>query len=87
VRTTADEQSAASAVGVDGLLTRAAHHIAATRDFTEQEIHGAAELMAKMSGAEPERSTLRRNRKLVTRLLSRRGEGEPSPTAQMWGNR
>ena len=37
---------------------------------TDQEIDDAAVLMAKMSGAEPDGSALRRNRKLVAKLLA-----------------
>jgi hypothetical protein len=87
VRTAADEESGASAVGVDDLLAQAAQRIAATRDFTDQEIDDAAELMAKMSGAEPDGSSLRRNRKLVIKLLARRAEGPPSLAARIRGNR
>jgi hypothetical protein len=85
VRTAADEESGTSAVGVDHLLAQAAQQIAATRDFTEREIDDAAELMAKMSGVDPEGSTVRRNRKLVTKLLSRRAQA--SLVARMRGNR
>ena len=44
-------------------------------------------MMAKMSGADPEGSSLRRNRKLVTKLLARRGEAQPSLAARLRGNR
>src|SRR3954462_13746269 len=57
VRSAADEQSATSAGGVDGLLRRAARQLAATRVFTDKEIDEAAVLMAKMSGAEPDSSS------------------------------
>jgi hypothetical protein len=87
VRTAADEESGTSAVGVDYLLAQVAHQVAATRDFTDAEIDDAAELMAKMSGAGPERSSLRRNRKLVTKLLSRRAQAPTSRAARMRGNR
>jgi hypothetical protein len=87
VRTAADEESGESAGRVDDLLARAAQQLAATRDFTEREIEDAAELMAKMSGAEPDGSSLRRNRKLVTKLLARRAEAEPSLAARIRGNR
>jgi hypothetical protein len=87
VRTAADEESGTSAVGVDYLLAQVAHQVAATRDFTDAEIDDAAELMAKMSGAEPERASLRRNRKLVTKLLSRRAQAPTSLAARMRGNR
>ena len=87
VRAAADEESGASAVGVDHLLAQAAKQIAATRDFTDQEIDDAAELMAQMSGVEPEGSSLRRNRKLVTKLLARRAEAPTSLAARMRGNR
>ncbi len=66
VRTAAEEESGPSAGSVDHLLAQAAQQIAATRDFTDQEIDDAAELMAKMSGVEPDGSSLRRNRKLVS---------------------
>jgi hypothetical protein len=68
--------------GVDGLLARAAQQLAATRVFTDQEIHDAAVLMAKMSGAEPDSSALRRNRKLVAKLLAHRVEAQPSLAAR-----
>jgi len=87
VRTAADEESGASAVGVGDLLAQAAQQIAATRDFSDQEIDDAAELMATMSGAEPDGSSLRRNRKLVIKLLARRAEGPPSLAARIRGNR
>ena len=73
--------------GVDDLLMQAAQQIAATRDLTDQEIDDAAELMAKMSGAEPDGSSLRRNRKLVTKLLARHAEAQPSLAARLRGNR
>ena len=87
VRTAAEEESGASAGSVDHLLAQAAQQIAATRDFTDQEIDDAAELMAKMSGVEPDGSSLRRNRKLVTKLLARRAEAQPSLAARIRGNR
>jgi len=87
VRTVAEEESGPSASGVDHLLAQAARQIAATRDFTDQEINNAAEMMAKMSGVEPDGSSLRRNRKLVTKLLARRAEASPSPATRIRGNR
>jgi hypothetical protein len=87
VRTAADEQSAASAGGVDGLLARAAQQLAATKVFSDQEIDDAAVLMANMSGAEPDSSTLRRNRKLVAKLLAHRAEAQPSQAARTRGHR
>ena len=87
VRTAAEEESGPSAVSVDHLLAQAAQQIAATRDFTDQEIDDAAEMMAKMSGVEPEGSSLRRNRKLVSKLLARRAESSPSLAARIRGNR
>ena len=87
VRTAAEEESGASDVSVDHLLAQAAQQIAATRDFTDQEIDDAAELMAKMSGVEPDGSSLRRNRKLVTKLLASRAEAPPSLAARIRGNR
>jgi len=68
-------------------LAQAAQQIAATRDFTDEEIGDAAELMAKMSGVDAEGSSLRRNRKLVTKLLARRAEASPSRAARIRGNR
>jgi hypothetical protein len=82
VRTAGDEPSATSAGGVDGLLVRAAQQLAATRVFTDQEIDDAAVLMAKMSGAEPDSSSLRRHRKLVAKLLAHRAQGQPSLAAR-----
>ena len=79
-------ESETSAVGVDDLLARAARQLAATRDFTDQEIDDTAELISKMSGAEPDGSSLRRNRKLVAKLLTRRAE-PPSLAARIRGNR
>jgi hypothetical protein len=87
VRTVAEEESGPSAGSVDHLLAQAAQQIAATRDFTDQEIDNTAEMMAKMSGVEPEGSSLRRNRKLVSKLLARRAESSPSPAARIRGNR
>jgi GTPase-associated protein 1, N-terminal domain type 2/GTPase-associated protein 1, middle domain len=87
VRTAAEEESRSSARSVDHLLAQAAQQIAATRDFTDQEIDDAAELMAKMSGVEPTGSSLRRHRKLVTKLLARRAEASPSLAARIRGNR
>jgi hypothetical protein len=72
---------------VDHLLAQAAQQIAATRGFTQQEIDDTAVLMANMSGVEPEGSSLRRNRKLVTKLLARRAEAAPSLAARIRGNR
>ncbi len=87
VRATPDEELGESTGGVDDLLTQAAQQIAATRDLTDQEIDDAAELMAKMSGVEPDGSSLRRNRKLVTKLLAHRAEAQPSLAARFRGNR
>jgi hypothetical protein len=87
VRGIPDEESGASAGGVDDLLVQAAQQIAATRDLTDHEIDDAAELMAKMSGAEQDGTSLRRNRKLVTKLLARRAEAQPSLAARLRGNR
>jgi hypothetical protein len=87
VRNAAEGESGASASSVGHLLAQAAQQIAATRDFTDQEIDDAAELMAKMSGVESEGSSLRRNRKLVTKLLARRAEAPPSLAARIRGNR
>ena len=87
VGATPDEELGESTGGVDDLLTQAAQQIAATRDLTDQEIDDAAELMAKMSGVEPDGSSLRRNRKLVTKLLAHRAEAQPSLTARFRGNR
>jgi hypothetical protein len=78
MRTGGGEDRGASAAGVADVLRQAAHRIVATHGFTDREIDSAAELMAKMSGADPERSTLRHNRELVTRLVSRR-PGTPPP--------
>jgi hypothetical protein len=82
VRSAADEQSATSAGGVHALLGRAARQLAATRVFTDREIDDAAVLMAKMSGAEPDSSSLRRNRKLVAKLLAHRAQAQPSLAAR-----
>ncbi len=82
VRSAADEQPGTSAGGVDGLLGRAARQLAATRVFTDREVDDAAVLMAKMSGAEPDSTSLRRNRKLVVRLLTHRTQAQPSLAAR-----
>jgi hypothetical protein len=87
VRTAADKQSAASAGGVDDVLARSAQKLAATRGFTDQQVDDAAVLMAKMSGVEPDGSTLRRNRKLVAKLLARCAEAQPSLAARTRGHR
>jgi GTPase-associated protein 1, N-terminal domain type 2/GTPase-associated protein 1, middle domain len=87
VRTAAEEESGPSALSVDYLLAQVAHQIAASRDLTDQEIDDAAELMAKMSGVEPEGSALRRNRKLVTKLLARRAEASRSVADRIRRNR
>ena len=83
VRTAAD----AEAGGIEDLLGRAAQQLAVTRDFTDHEIDDAAALLAKMSGVEPDGSSLRRNRKLVAKLVARRAEAQPSLTARIRGNR
>jgi hypothetical protein len=87
VRTAAEEDSRPSAGSVDHLLAQAAQQIAATRDFTDEEIGDAADLMAKMSGVAPDSSSLRRNRNLVTKLLARRAEASPSLAHRIRGNR
>jgi len=87
VRTVVEEESKPPAGSVDRLLAQAAQQIAATRDFTDLDIDDAAELMAKMAGVEPDGSSLRRNRKLVTKLLARRAEASPSRAARIRGNR
>jgi hypothetical protein len=82
LRSADDEQPATSAGAVDGLLGQVARQLAATRVFTDREIDDAAVLMAKMSGAEPDSSSLRRNRKLVARLLAHRVQAQPSLAAR-----
>ncbi|WNG93704.1 hypothetical protein [Mycobacterium sp. ITM-2016-00318] len=82
VRSAPDEKSATSAGGVDALLGRAARQLAATKVFTDPEIDDTAVLMAKMSGAEPDSSSLRRNRKLVAKLLAHRTQAQPSLAAR-----
>jgi GTPase-associated protein 1 len=87
VRTAAQEESGPSARSVNHLLAQVAQQIAATCDFTDQAIDDTAELMAKMSGVEPQGSSLRRNRKQVIKLLARRAEASPSLAARIRGNR
>lgn len=87
VRTAADEESGEPAGGVVELLARAAQRLAATRDFTDHEIEDAAVMMVKMSGAEPDGSLLRRNRKLVAKLVARRAQAQPSPATRIRENR
>ena len=87
VRAGAEEGSKPSAGSVDHLLAQAAEQIAATRDFTDQEIDDTAELMAEMSGVEAAGSSPRRNRKLVTKLLARRAAASPSLADRIRGNR
>ena len=82
LRSADDEQPATSAGAVDGLLGQVARQLAATRVFTDREIDDAAVLMAKMSGVEPDSSSLRRNRKLVARLLAHRVHSQPSLAAR-----
>jgi hypothetical protein len=87
VRTSANEESGQPAAGVDELLARAAQQLAVTRDFADQEIEDAAVLMAKMSGAEPDGASLRRNRKLVAKLVARRAQAQPSLATPIRENR
>ena len=92
VRTAAGEQSAADqsaapAGGVGAVLARAAQQLAATRGFTDQEVDDAAGLIATMSGAEADGSSLRRNRKLVTKLLASGADAQPSLAARTRGPR
>jgi hypothetical protein len=87
VRTSAREESGEPAAGVDELLARAAQQLAVTRDFADQEIEDAAVLMAKMSGAEPDGASLRRNRKLVAKLMARRAQPQPSLATPIRENR
>jgi hypothetical protein len=87
VRTSTDEQPAAPVGGVGQVLARAAQHLAVTRVFTEQEVDDAAGLMVAMSGAEPDGSSLRRNRKLVGKMLERGAEAQPSLVARTEGHR
>ncbi|MEO3761063.1 hypothetical protein ABGB19_22620 [Mycobacterium sp. B14F4] len=87
VRTSTDDQPAAPVGGVDEVLARAAQHLAVTRVFTDQEVDEAAGLMAAMSGAEPDGPSLRRNRKLVGKLLARGAAAQPSLAARTEGHR
>jgi hypothetical protein len=44
-------------------------------------------MMVKMSGAEPDGSLLRRNRKLVAKLVARRAQAQPSLAPRIRENR
>lgn len=88
VRAAADEESEAPAGGgVDDLLAQAAVQVAATRQFSDREVDDAASLMAQMSGTAPDGGILRRNRKMVAKLLARRAEAQPSLAARVRGSR
>jgi hypothetical protein len=87
VRTAAHRESGEPASGVDELLARTAQQLAVTRDFADQEIEDAAVLMARMSGDDPDGSSLRRNRKLVAKLVTRRAQAQPSLATHFRENR
>jgi hypothetical protein len=88
VRAAVDEESEApTGGGVDDLLAQAALQVAATREFSDQDVDDAASLMAQMTGTAPDGGVLRRNRKMVAKLLARCAEAQPSLAARIRGSR
>ncbi len=89
VRTGATEEDAEAAgnSSVEGLLAQAAQQLAAASEFSEQDVAEAASLMAQMSGIEPDGGVLRRNRKMVARLLARGTAAQPSLASRIRGSR
>ena len=49
-----EDAEAAAGSGVEDLLAQAAQQVAATREFTDQDVDDAASMMAQMSGIEPD---------------------------------
>jgi hypothetical protein len=78
---------AAGSGGVEDLLAQAAQQVAATREFSDQDVDEAASLMAQMSGIQRAGGVLRRNRKIVAKLLVRGTEAQPSLVSRIRGSR
>jgi hypothetical protein len=87
VRAADEESEAPAGGGVNDLLAQAALQVAATREFSDQDVDDAASLMAQMSGTTSDGGVLRRNRKMVAKLLARRAEAQPSLAARIRGSR
>ncbi|BCI50767.1 putative ESX-1 scaffolding and assembly protein SaeB [Mycolicibacterium litorale] len=66
---------------IEDLIWRAARHVLVTRRPDTIDVGMVAATMAQLSG-EPTDGAVRRHRKTVLRLLARRPEAQPAPTAR-----
>ena len=89
LRSAGQEEAAENAVDdvVGAVLTAAAEQLTTTRDFSEEDEEAAATIMCQMAGIEPESGALRRNKKMVHKLVAKRNDPQSSLGARMWGNR
>ncbi|MGV9797679.1 GAP1-N2 domain-containing protein [Mycobacterium sp. NPDC003449] len=69
---------------VDTMVAALAERVAVTMPDDENEIDGVTVLMAQMSGDSSE-GALRGYRRMVSRLLGRRGDPHTSPSMRRWG--
>ncbi|WP_193045212.1 GAP1-N2 domain-containing protein [Mycolicibacterium baixiangningiae] len=67
--------------GIEDLIWQTARHILATRPPETLDVGMVAATMAQLSG-EPSDAALRRHRKTVLKLLARRPEAQPAPSAR-----
>ncbi|MBP3082284.1 GAP1-N2 domain-containing protein [Mycolicibacterium fortuitum] len=72
--------------GVEAVLAQLAEQVAAPLQNDDHEVEGIATLMAQMSGDMSD-GALRRYRKMVSRLLTRRADAQPSLAARLRGSR
>ncbi|MUM27137.1 hypothetical protein [Mycolicibacterium sp. CBMA 295] len=84
--TLAAEDADTPVVGVEAVLAQLAEQVAAPLQNDDHDVEGAAMLMAQMSGDMSD-GALRRYRKMVSRLLTRRADAQPSLAARLRGSR
>lgn len=86
LHTATAEDSEIPVSGVEAVLAHLAEQVAAPLPSDDQEVEGVAALMAQMSGDMSD-GALRRYRKMVSRLLTRRADAQPSLAARLRGSR
>ncbi|MGV0784070.1 GAP1-N2 domain-containing protein [Mycolicibacterium sp. XJ775] len=86
LHTVAAEDTEIPVSGVEAVLAQLAEQVAAPLQNDDHEVEGVAALMAQMSGDMSD-GALRRYRKMVSRLLTRRADAQPSLAARLRGSR
>lgn len=86
LHTVAAEDTEIPVSGVEAVLAQLAEQVAAPLQNDDHEVEGAATLMAQMSGDMSD-GALRRYRKMVSKLLTRRADAQPSLAARLRGSR